>query len=289
MSNTLQEILAKAYFKMGEKTTSSVFEYTGNMLDEANVLQRSICQWRLEDIITWKTIEAGNLVFMQAKKFYEIVPSVTLWEECEAWATTLTLDTTNLDSSWKIIIEGDIISYTAKTSTTLTSVSGVSVRHLSWVKVRQLYALPDDFYKTIDLYHNENPVTYHEWNDEQTYGWIYYEIVEDSQSGYNYMNTAYLNVVGIEWVSDNVMLKYYRDTTDMEEDGDYCDLPGDSWVKVISNILAGTMLYDTEEAEKGLRFLTAWYAALKKLYKDYAERRRPFRKKVRTSPFTYLE
>lgn len=288
MSNTLEEILESAYFKMGEKTTSTVFERTGNMLQEANRIQRAICQGRYENIITWETYEAWNLIFMQDKKHYQIVPSVGLGADCAAAATSLTVDTTNYATSGKILIDDDIIAYTGTTATSMTGVSWVDIRHFANDRVRQLYALPDNFYKVIDLYYNDEPMEYHEWNDTPLFADTFYEIIEDSQSGYSWMNSAYLNVVGLEGSTDNVLLRYLRDTSNMEDDADYCELPGDFGVKVISNLLAGQMLYDTEEPEKGIKYLTAGYAALKKLYKDYAERRRPFRKKVRTSTFTYL-
>lgn len=283
MPNTREEIAESAYFKMWEKDTSTVFLKTGNMLEEANRIQRMVCEGRCENILDNTTYQAGNLMFMQSQNHFSIVSSVALWADIATTDTTITIDTTNFASSGVIMIEDDIISYTGKTSTTLTGVTGISVRHLASgsTRVRQLYSVPNDLYKPIDLFFEDKPLYYQERNASKPFSGQYWELVEEE-------GVEYINVVWLESTSDTAILKYLKDSTDLTVDASETDLPRDFGVKIISNLLAGIMLYDTEEPEKAVRFLRAWYSAVKKLYKDYAERRRQFRKKVNTSPFTYL-
>jgi len=57
-------------------------------------------------------------------------------------ATEIEFTTTDYSSSGNVYIGGDIISYTGKTSTEITGVTGIDIKHNGGEKVYQLYPLP---------------------------------------------------------------------------------------------------------------------------------------------------
>lgn len=74
-----------------------------------------------------------------------------------AGAVVIYCDTTNLASSGWVEIGDEQLSYTSKTSTTLTGVSASTVKHLSGANVRQLYSMPTNFEKPIAVYLIDEP------------------------------------------------------------------------------------------------------------------------------------
>lgn len=73
--------------------------------------------------------------------FY-VAPDTTLDGDVLVGATTIDVtDATYMQSSGKIMLEGDVVSYTGKTANQLTGVTGVNVKHYSGETVRQMYLL----------------------------------------------------------------------------------------------------------------------------------------------------
>lgn len=283
MSNTLLEITSEAYFMMWAKTTSVTYALETIMKPEVNRLQREVCRWRVVNLITGTPIVAGDLKFMRKDHFFTIVPQTTLSADVTTASVTLPLtDSSAYDSSGAVLVNEDIVLYGANAANTLSSVTDIDRRHYDGDKVYQLYSLPADFWKPIDLYYEGEKLEMKDQRWWQPYDDTYREVVTND-SWVSYMHIYWLNNT-----RDVVKMVYIKDCTDMSDDSDTTNLPDDYWVKVLAPLLAWSRLLDTEQGWKAKELLAKAYANLTTMYRGMAETRREFRKKTKVAPFTYL-
>ena len=92
-----------------------------------------------------QVIRKGQLDFLATSAFYSNVNLTTLSADTTVGATTLSADTTGYPTTGALYINGNIVTYTGKTSTTFTGCTGVSFAHLAGSQVSIIFALPTDF------------------------------------------------------------------------------------------------------------------------------------------------
>jgi hypothetical protein len=146
-------------------------------------------------------------------------------------ATSIVLrDATNWKTSGKVLLQGDIITYTGKTTNTLTGVTGVNVTHQDGETARQMYSLA-----TLASDIQAEQIQYIDINGiPQTYmGW------ENIVNGIDFFPNSYSVFEGYLLFSRNgtssgssaskVFMAYTQSLTPLSADGDKPTLIPNSW------------------------------------------------------------
>lgn len=215
---------------------------------------------------------------MRKSSFQLLVKPQSLSANVATDDTTISFTTTDFASTGNIIVNDDIISYTGKTSTTITWVSSIGRPHYTSDTVRQLYSLPSDFdylSEVIDTKNERILLDYEEMEIPKLD--VYYREIAD-------WTTTYLDVVWYNGTKDVVKIVYYKKATDMSATTDTTDLPDDYGLSVLATLVAWELLYEHDEIELWSSILEKWYGALKDMYTFYVEKKK-HKRKVRVQPF----
>lgn len=278
MPDTRSDIKNEIYFIIGVLNTDATYSESNVVLPEANRVQRAICRGRVRNMITGSTIKAGDLSFMRDTAFFEIVPHTTLSANITTSSTSVWLtDSSSFSSSGYVATNNDAFNYTSNSSNTLWTVTGIGRKHFNGDKVRQLYAVPNNYWKPIDMFYSDEKLNMRDPRQWEPRYAQYWEEIDYSST------VKLIDIVGINGVNDVTRLVYLKDSTDMTVDDSETDLPDDYWTKVIAPIVAGFSLLKTEQIERGRAILEIWYANLVDMYKDFWEKRREHRKTFKTS------
>lgn len=280
MANTRLEIDTRVLKLLNEKSSSSTFdETTRHAL--INEVQSNVCKGDVVDITNPNnTYKSPFLRFLAKRQFLSSVDPVTA-PDITTSDTEITLTTTYLSSAGYIYIKGDIIQYTGKTATQITGVTGIASDKKAWDTVKQAYLLPSTAYKGFDLKMvKDNKETIIPFLDDRAEKDIplYYSLVIDDSTG-----NEFIVIEGIYENDEQLVFDYYEKSTDLSDDSDTTNLPDDYGLQVIAPLVAGELLYYTDEQQKGIGYLRKWYSQLNSMYMNFWVRSKQFRKKVRTS------
>ena len=124
---TLADLRSTFYGILSESELST--DYPIAIADKfINKAQLFICTGAVHNPITKERIEKGRLPFLDSDYFILTVQDTTLSAPFSAGATEITVASTSAFASYgALYINGDICTYTGKTSTTFTGVSGLGM------------------------------------------------------------------------------------------------------------------------------------------------------------------
>ena len=205
----------------------------------------------------------------------------TLTANANIGDSTLALDTTNYLSSGTVIVNENIIKYTGKTSTTLTGVTGIAMKHSAGDNVGQTFEKPANAYKNYDLLDVRNGYSIMFIDDRNPKFGIFWtiKVASDGTTNYLYVNQqdAYYK------------LNYYKVADLLTDDTTPCEFPDNIIYSVIIPLCAGELLVEKYGEDllgaRGKSTLTKAYAGLSTVYGQYAERTKDIRKKVQRKPW----
>ncbi|RTL03989.1 hypothetical protein EKK58_11585 [Candidatus Dependentiae bacterium] len=141
---TLATLETLAYNILREEQDSSAYPLTfvDTLLNSA---QSRICRGTVINPMNGQAVRKGKLSFLDTSAFYSNVNVTTLSADAVIGGNTLSADTTNYPSSGAIYVNGDIITYTGKTSTQFTGVTGIQFAHLAGSQVSIIFSLPTNY------------------------------------------------------------------------------------------------------------------------------------------------
>lgn len=261
MAKTFWDIKAKVWNLLGQKSTSITFSNTV-VGDAINSRILDFLRWKISSLIDPNRIySAGKLWIREWSVYTRTVLSSSLTQDFTIWGT-LYCDTTNLASSGWVDIAWEQISYTAKTSTTLTGTSTSTILHKAGEEVKQLYVMPANFEKPISIYVIDDVTGEKIFDIPLWQEWrvIYYEIIKKSTA----------NLIKIVWIDSNALveIRYSWTYTNLVNDADICVIPDHYGESVIAYIVAGELGLD-----KGLpnaqNLLVRGYANLQNCYQYF--------------------
>lgn len=288
MSTTLTQIRTQCYNILREDEDSSAYPYT--LVDSLiNSAQQRICSWLVVNTFTGQSITKGSLSFLESRKFYDNIASVSLSEDTTIWATTLTVTaTTNYPSTGSLWINGNVVAYTGVTSTTFTGVSGVLYPFTSGSSVYPAFTLPTDYMSTIDVaYNNSISIPYKPSKQ------IYRDMVEMSKGLYtdyyndsatnsnntflNYQPPFYTIWDGTYflpfWIDNSnnfFTLHYEKVPTTMTATSDTATISNDIYAKnTIAYLATGEVLFNRWEEGRASQLLTFAYGQIQEMYRFY--------------------
>ena len=300
-TKTLQDVYNAWYAIIKSVENSSAYPRDTFILHKINAAQISIINWWLKNYLTWEILTKLNLQFNNSVQVYTSVSPTTSTADMTVWWTSISAtDTTYYSSTWYLWVDWDIIAYTGKTSTSFTGVTGINFAHLSGVYVRQLHALPSDFwllnrawYKnkyilvpidqrdlvnvtTFNQY-NFNPQSINEfWNSFQ-WNEYYYSIIDGSY---------FLPIVPSE---DSMMIKleYEKSPTLLlaaSPTTQTLAIPDDYSLQTIPYIAFAMAMAERWETDEAYRLQNIWFENVKQMYSYYNAHRQEmlFNQRVRT-------
>jgi hypothetical protein len=151
MSTTLWQIKTLTWDAMVQKSTSTTYN-TVKLWNAINELSDEIIWMKVYNDLTRSYLLVDRLFLNEWKVAINHIWDIVLESDIAVGDVEITLDTTNLDTSGTILLEDDLISYTAKTATSVTGVTGILKPHEEWAAVIKPYVCPDSFYKPIFVY-----------------------------------------------------------------------------------------------------------------------------------------
>ena len=277
---TLSNITDKIFKKMWIKSDSTVFDRSDIVIPKLNLIIGDICAWQVTNILNPEiTYKSWFLRFLAKKFFFKTKSPVKLTTSTSGW--TISFDTTDFETSWNVIINEDIITYTWKTSTQLTWVTWLSYNHDEWSIAEQVFELPTNAWKNFNLWNIDReqttPIKYQDDRAQKDYS-PYWTLKFDSSSDKEFIYIKNIN-------DTNFILDYYAKSTDLVEDTDISILPDNFMEWIAIPLTAWILLYSTYwDDTLWLRWkslIQDWYHSLQSLYWQKAERVREFRKIVK--------
>jgi len=273
---------------MLRENSSSTSAYPPEFINtKINAAQYRICAGTIVDP-QGMAIKKLKLPFLFKQAFYQNIASVALTADTTIGATTLAVnDTTNYNTSGVLWLQNNIVTYTGKTSTTFTGVSGMAYAFLSWTRVYPIFALPTDYMNTLSLqYNNAFPLEYVDENE-------IYQLVNQVKVWYNpyvqnwYVQNgmatmarrrAFYSILQGQYIApfylDNSVgmfnLSYEMIPTAMVNNTDTTIIPDDTMaLDAISNLAVADVLFDRWEEDRAIRRLNYGITRTRELYIFY--------------------
>lgn len=279
---TFQQIKQATYQKLWQPSDSTNYNTTlvGNKIN--SVVSR-ICRWTVVNLTNQQRYSAGDLSFLRREKTFDALWSLTMTDEYTVWGTIISIDAVDMPSTWKILVGTEIATYTGKTSTTLTGVSGLTLDHTTQEKVYLLYDMPSWISLPFNIFQIDKngekgqEVPYQDSRNQDKY-YRYFTIITTN-------NTNYLH---IKWYEEwRYMMVYYVDSTDMSANGDTCIIPSPYDIDMLSCISAWELLRENEETDDATPKLIEWYSLLDEMYSFYANMTKKAIRTISPRPVTF--
>lgn len=288
MSVTLTQLRTQVYNILREDEDTSAYPYT--LVDSLiNSAQQRICSGLVVNTFTGVSISKGSLSFLEERKFYNNIASVSLSADTAIWASTITVTaTTNYPTSGNLWINGNVIAYTGLTSTTFTGVSGILYPFTSGSSVYPAFTLPTDYMSTIDVAYN-NSISIPYKPSKQIYRdmipmskWLYTDYYNDTASNsnntfLNYQPPFYTIWDGQYFIpfwidnSDNFFTLHYEKLPEtLVNWTDEATIPNDVYAKnTIAYLATGEVLFNRGEEWRASQLLTFAYGMIQEMYRFY--------------------
>lgn len=233
MAKTFWDIKAKVWNLLGQKGTSITFSdsVVGSAVNNRIL---DFLRGRITSLIDPNRIfSAWKLWIQEGSQYLRTVLDSALTADMVVWANVISCDTTNLLSSGWVEIWWEQFSYTAKTSTQLTWVTPVStVLHEKWARVIQLYAMPANFEKPIEV----KLIDEMTWDTRRNVPYS----SQDNIVRYEIIKKTTANLLKISGLDSNSFLQivYSKTYTSLVSDSDICVIPDHYGETVIAFIVA---------------------------------------------------
>lgn len=230
-----------------------------------------------------RVYQCGNLSFREKNIFYTNIPTTTLTDWVETSDVTISFDTTNFPTSGAIYVWGEIITYTGKTSSTVTGVSWLLTTHIAWDTVYALYSLPSDITKPFSL----NRIDY-DWNRRD----IDYQDSRYPASHFEYFSVVTSNtwvnyiLLRSDSTNDKLLFTYFAASTDMDEDSDICVIP-DEYVEVVSALTAWELNWKMSETAEAQTQLRKAYAMINEMFGYFNDKIKRTHKTIKARPASF--
>lgn len=265
---TLADILQETYKVLWEPSDSSNYDEQSVVIPRINDIINQICKWAYKNPSSWQKYTAGDLPFLRRDHFIEIVPPLSTEDEVETTDTTIEFDTTNYLSSGNVFIGNDIITYTGKTATEITGVTGVDIKHNQGEKIYQLYPLPAWISLPFTVYSLDRSG---QRNQELPY--VDYRYPTQARTYFTIVTkTDWTNLLHIVNCNQTrVMIVYYVNSVAMTTGTDVCVLPDPYALSVIAPLVAGELLRDTEEIDDAIPKLNRGCNNLENMFDYYSK------------------
>lgn len=260
---TFWDIKTKVYNLLWQKETSTNFNWPV-VSKEINSMGRQVWKGKvINKLNPNKIYRAWKMYFKESSLNLRIKAGWILTEELEIADTEAKTDTTNLLWAWFTEIWGDIVQYTGKTDTEINGISWLTINHLVWETVIQLYEMPVNTDKPLSV------ELILKWqgtrkcdiplDNSDTFG-RYYQIIRTNER----------TLLKIVWLQNNDLVKVTNviNYQDMIANADLCPFPDSYGIDVLAYLVAWSLWYD-KGIPNSQQHLNSGYTSLQVMYWDF--------------------
>ena len=268
---TLGDIKTEVYLLMNQSSDSSTYDADTRVQTKINTVIQDVCKGEYRSILSDEVFKAWDLRFLRGKQAVKRYDNVTLTAELLTTDIELSCDTTNLTDSWSVVINGNVIHYTGKTATELTGVTNIQMDQDSWEYLRQVFQVETEAFKAFVLFWIASKsefwpdmieIPYDDNRNQQSMD-RYYTILTDETS-----TDLWLDIRGFTG-TEKFWLEYYKGLSDYTSDWDTIAIPDPYWKSVIASMVAGELLWESEQTDESTRKLQLAYSKLITFYNTY--------------------
>jgi len=235
-----------------EQNSDSTTYNKQRLTDMVNEVSQEIFTGKVSNELTGKVIELNTFAGIEDKFAVNIIGSIAIGGDITTASVEILMDTTNLPTTWAIMLGNEVIEYTGKEATKITGCTWILSSHKSGDIATVLYKCPADFYKTTKVYtflsNKELEIAI---KDNINNMYKYYYIVDGATAKY----------IVFQWVitADPIYIKYKKEYTYLTDDTDVCVFDKNTALNIISFICGGRMIKDEILRVK---LLNQWYNKL---------------------------
>lgn len=248
MSNTLSQIADATYSAMKIKSDSTVFDRSSRVIPLIRGLERDVTTGSLASLLEQgKAYQSPVLSFMTRQAFYKTVKDPVLSADASSGDVTVSVDTTNLPASGALYGGGCVFTYSGKTATTVTGVSGLVRDLAAGTSVKLVFATPALYAKPFECYDLDNGEREIDFVDDRApKTGLYY-----TEKAFHDGSASFLYFLKED---DNVRLSYVVRPEGLLEETSQTVLPNDYGINLLAKLAAGTLLFsEYGEDPLGLR------------------------------------
>lgn len=292
MATTFESLIEKTYSCLG--VSSDSVNYPLTVVKECiNKLVARVVNGVVYSLIERdqsnnpKKFEAGELPFRKKNQLYIPITPVRLTADITTASVTIPFDTSSFPTTGAIMIQGEIITYTGKTSAQITGTSAPQIAHNEGDRVYPLYTLPASISKPYTLFWIDASGSLQEippQDSRQTprYG-NYFSIVTDN-NGNNYLFVNYSN--NTLDIQRNLYLVYYALAVDMVDNDDECIIP-ETYTDFIPSLVAWQLAHDQEETAQAQWLILKGERGLNEMYQYYNNQTKKNKDKILIKPANF--
>lgn len=235
---TRLQITDAIYTEMGIKSDSTIFDRDKVVIPKLQNILNNIAKGKITSILDkTQTFDVPLIEELSRSIFFYNPVFVSLSADANIGDVVLNLDTTNYLSAGTVCINENLITYTGKTSTQLTGVSGIQMKHLGGDTVAQVFERPTNLYKNyklIDVKNQEPEISFIDDRNPKFGIFWTMKIASDGSTYYIYCNQQDINC----------KLSYYKTAEILSDDTTPCEYNDDFINGTIVPLCAGELLVE---------------------------------------------
>ncbi len=265
--------LRNTFYGILSESESSV-DYSPTIADKfINKNQLLVCTGGVVNPQTGDQIKKGRLPFLDTDVFYAVIQDTTVGSNgFTVWATTIPAgNTTGFMSAGYIYIDGAIISYSSKTTTSFLGCTWVTLGVWAGKKIAQVYQLPSNYSTPVEIVFDHSfRVPYKDYRNlflgQTNNPTARYTSTSSSDIRSQYFSPFY-TIRNVGWIyflvpfnintsGKNMQFTYEKKPTKMSAVGSTCTIPDDELSDVIAYLAVAEMLYNRWQEDSGMALYT---------------------------------
>jgi len=240
---TVGDIKTRTWQEMEQNSDSTTYN-SNRLLDMINEVGQEIREGKISNELSNTTIQGNVLDFATSKFVVTPINNLPINADITTASTEIEIDTTNLPTTGGILLWNEIISYTGKTATEITGVTGILSSHGEWEIAIILHKLPTSFWKPLKVYNFTNQQEIEiDMKDNVNRQYKYYQILD-----------WYIYFYGTS--NDKIYIKYTTNYEYLTADTDQSPFPDNIALNILPFIVGWRMIKDEVLRQK---LLTQWY------------------------------
>lgn len=284
-TTTLAQIRTACYNTIKQPEDCAAYPYA--LLDIfINKAHRNIFGGTVTDPTTERSLVKNSLPFADRTSFLTTLSPIYTSATATVGASSLSVGTTDsYPSTGALWIDGNIITYTGKTSTSFTGIpaSGDGSISFAWASGSQifaLYSLPTDYLQTISLDYQTSTnaqmirmvgVDYRDVRNQQLNQQLYQFTQVDQMPWEKYFTIVHgqylLPFIGVTGYA--MRLEYVQSPTRLINSTDISSIPDDYILSTVPYLATGEMLLNRGESQEWLNLFKFGYMNVRDMYRFY--------------------
>lgn len=286
---SLAEIVTDVYFKLSVNSDNETYKKETVVIPRINsVMQQVLADRKYNVILPDSTyspdIKGWDLEFLRGNMFFDRIRDVVSIWKAEAWDYRIEYQPkpgNNIPTSGYIYVNGMILEYTLLEEdwhNYFVTPEAIEMSVFPGTKIEFLYPIKEDAEETYQLFSimhwKEREVVYSDYRYPGDY--IEYRSILYKDG----VKLIRLNLPET-WYNAQFKLNYYKKVAELVNDDDVSLMPEERWDKdVIAGLVAGELLWETEQTDDAQKKLIQGYWKLISFYDKFATINKGYRQNM---------